>query len=283
MLISVLDLIGAPVPESGLAALRFWGQTGERSGAWMTGADPIHLETRLHSLRMRSLRSDELPLAELRLLFDYLQMMLGSDAEIAFTRIDHHGYLRCKDPIATAPMSASVLHGLPPDEYVPSGETAPAYHQLLSELQMTLHEHEVNQQRVAAGQPEINSLWLWGGGFAPKVEARSLPFLIADDSLFRGYWNSCAGDGSDWNSAFENSVENNSSGFVAVMPEYSPDDAAPALIDCLQRVRRMLKHGSIQSVTLLFRDGLCIDMTRWDMLRFWRRESPLLEKISNHD
>jgi hypothetical protein len=279
MLIRVLGRIGADVPEEGLAGLRFWGQTGERSGAWMAAADPVHLETRLHSLRLRSLRPDELPRPELRVLFDHLQATLGTGAEFSFTRLGHYGYLHSTEALATAPVSAAVLHGLPPNEYVPSAESARTYHQLLGELQMALHEHDVNQARVAAGQAEINSLWLWGGGVAPEAEPVSLPLLIADDALFRGYWHRCGGDGADWGSDFDRA----SSNFVAVLPELSPGDTALAMTDTLHRVKRMLTRGKTRSVTLLFRDGLSIHIRARDALRLWRGESALLQKNNEND
>ena len=55
MLSAVLQVIGLPIPESGLAALRFWGQTGERSETWMAAADPVHFETRLRHIVVRAL------------------------------------------------------------------------------------------------------------------------------------------------------------------------------------------------------------------------------------
>ena len=279
MLVRVTGMIGANVPEAGLAGLRFWGQTGERSGSWMAAADPVHLETRLHSLRLRMLRPDELPRSDLRELFEHLQSTLGSGADYSFTGLGHCGYLHSTDAFATAPVSASVLHGLPPDEYVPSPETARTYHQLLGELQMALHEHEVNKRRVAAGQPEINSLWLWGGGVAPVAESRSLPMLIADDALFRGYWHSCRADGADWGTDLDKITSN----FVAVMPELPPADVELAMIETLECVKRMLARGTIRSVTLLFRDGLSVQFNPWNALRLWRGESPLLQKNEEND
>ncbi|MGY8795305.1 MAG: hypothetical protein ACKVJN_09320, partial [Woeseiales bacterium] len=38
MLVEVLSMIEAPIPVEGFAALRFWGQTGERSNSWMAAA-----------------------------------------------------------------------------------------------------------------------------------------------------------------------------------------------------------------------------------------------------
>lgn len=279
MLFKALARLGAPAPVEGLAALRFWGQTGERSGAWMAAADPVHLETRLHSLRLRALRPDELSGSELGVLFDHLQATLGGDKKISLTRLGHCGYLRCVEAVGSAPISAAVLHGLPPDECVPEGSSASAYHQLLSEIQMALHEHDVNNRRAAAGKPEINSLWLWGGGVAPDAESITMPLLIADDPLFRGYWHSCNGDGKDW----DGGIDSKTSNFVAVVPDLPPDDAALAMIEGLNRVREMLARGTISSATLLFRDGLSVDINRADAYRFWRGESPLLTKNETND
>ena len=47
MFAGVLGVIAHALPAAGLAALRFWGQTGERSDAWIAAADPVHLEARL--------------------------------------------------------------------------------------------------------------------------------------------------------------------------------------------------------------------------------------------
>ena len=44
-LTGVLDL---PYPQEGLAALRMWGQTGERPMAWIAAADPVYLLSLIH-------------------------------------------------------------------------------------------------------------------------------------------------------------------------------------------------------------------------------------------
>jgi len=38
---------------------------------------------------------------------------------------------------------------------------------LLTEIQMLLHSHPVNEAREARGEPAVNSLWLWGAGRMP--------------------------------------------------------------------------------------------------------------------
>jgi hypothetical protein len=180
-------------------------------------------------------------------------------------------------------MSASVLEGLSPDEFIPSGRAAAGYHQLLGEIQMALHEHELNQERSAAGLPVINSLWLWGGGIAPEPAERPLPALFANDPVFRGYWLSCAENVANWDGDFGHIRKNAPSAFVAVMPESSAEVSAPALKDCFDQLRQMLVRGVVNSLTLLFRDGLSIEISRRDVFRFWRSPSPLLRKATDDD
>jgi len=48
--------------------------------------------------------------------------------------------------------------------FLPAGEEHAHWRRLLTEIQMILHTHPVNQQRERKGLPAINSLWFWGGG-----------------------------------------------------------------------------------------------------------------------
>ncbi|MCK9388654.1 MAG: hypothetical protein M0Q22_09735 [Sulfuritalea sp.] len=47
-----------------------------------------------------------------------------------------------------------------------------AWRHAINEAQMQLHAHPVNQAREAAGQPQVNSLWPWGGGCLPRFGNR---------------------------------------------------------------------------------------------------------------
>ena len=52
---------------------------------------------------------------------------------------------------------------------------------LLTEIQMLLHAHPVNEAREARGEPALNSLWLWGGGRMPATARGPWRSLTADD------------------------------------------------------------------------------------------------------
>ena len=123
----VLTAIGHVSVSQGLAALRLWGQTGDRPEIWVSAADPVYLEPMLDHLRLHALRGAELPAPHLRTVYDHLLRALGIDGQFSLARIGQYGYLRGDKPIATASMSAAVAEGGRPDELMPQGTDAVAH------------------------------------------------------------------------------------------------------------------------------------------------------------
>lgn len=274
MFARVLSAAGMSPPAEGLAAMRLWGQTGDRPNVWIAAADPVHLEPRLDHLCLHALGGAQSPKSDLRAIFDYLQKSLGENSNFAFTRIGKHGYLRGDEAIATAPVSASVLDGMEPGEYMPIGESAATYLKLTSELQMSLHEHEVNIRREAEGLLPVNSVWFWGGGAAPEKKVKLLPPFFGDDPLFQGYWESCTGVIAPWPGNFAECLDIAVKDLVVITPEENDD--GDALASYLNELREHLKSGRLDRLVLLFRDGLTAEVGRFDAFRFWRRTSQLL-------
>lgn len=270
----VLAAVGLSSPEEGLAALRLWGQTGDRPNVWIASADPVHLEARLDHLRLHALVGAQSPDLDLGAIFDFLQKSLGEDTSFAFARIGKHGYLRGDAAVATAAMPAVAIDGCEPDEYMPAGEAAAGYHRLTSELQMCLHEHEVNLRREAQGLLPINSVWLWGGGRAPEKKVALLPPFFGEDPLFQGFWESCTGVIAPWPGTFAECLDIAVKDLVVMTP--ATDEGGELLHAYLKELRGLLKSRRIDRLVLLFRDGLTARCGRFDAIRFWRRPSELL-------
>ncbi len=270
--------LGLPYPDEGLASLRMWGQTGERPTVWIAAADPIYLEPRLDHLCLHDLSKTEIAPRDLRLLIEHLQETLAGDERFGFIRLGQNGYLRAQDPMPTASQPAYVVDQKIPSDYLPSGEDASGFRNLLSEVEMALHDHEVNQRRAAAGLPPVNSLWLWGGGFAPQRTSRSHPTLFCNEPLLLGYWDSANSRAKLWPGSMAECINDQpDAGFVAVTPEQ--DDPA-FLEDCLRQLRAALSENRVNRLTILFRDGLRADIVRSQRLKFWRRDSKLLGALS---
>lgn len=65
-------------------------------------------------------------------------------------------------PFEFAPLHEAL--GVDMAEVLPDHPEAATWKRLLTEIQVELHQCEVNAGRRERGQPEVNSVWLWGGG-----------------------------------------------------------------------------------------------------------------------
>jgi hypothetical protein len=274
-LAEVLRAIGREYPVEGLAALRMWGQTGERPGTWVAAAEPVYMEPRLDRLFLHVLGPGDVSRPELRRLFDALQETLGGEGTLGFARIGSCGYIRCERPMVTPGMPAAALDGRSPEGALPPADVAADTLKLISEIEMTLHAQPVNAERLAAGRPPVNSLWLWGGGHAPAQGAGEVPPLYGTEPLLRGYWASVSGSAEVWPGTIGACLDAAPGGFVAVVPPVS--DAGASLDSELAALRDALYRGRLASAVLVTADGVRATLRRADRLRVWRRKARLLE------
>ena len=270
----VLEALEMPYPQSGLGALRMWGQTGERPTVWIAAADPVYLEPRLDHLCLHAQDAEAAPAADLRLLIDHLQETLGGDQEYGFARLGTCCYLRARETVATSAVPAYVVHQDMPNAYMPTGDAASRYRSLVSEVEMSLHGHAVNERRAADNRQPINCFWFWGGGHAPQQETVPHPPLFGNDPLLTGYWLSKTATVADWPGNIGACIDGAGPGFVAVAPE---QDDAGVLERCLGDLRDLLRSGRLSRLTLMFRDGIEATVDPGHRWRIWRRRSELLE------
>jgi len=275
LLTTLLSSMDAAPADGGAAALRMWGQTGDRPTAWIAAADPVYLEPRLDHLRLHALGRDGVPAHELRTLVDHLQQTLGSEDDVGFATVGSYAYLRPDRPLETAALPPGAIDGALPDDFMPANGSAARYRGLVSEIEMALHDHPVNVERQARGVPPVNALWLWGGGHAPQQVTRPQPPLFADDPVLRGHWLSLTAVVEPWPGTIQACLEASVSGFVAVVPERDDTDV---LSQRVAELRTALMRGRLERVVLLFRDGVRADVRRADAVRFWRRRSLLDEQ-----
>jgi len=69
---------------------------------------------------------------------------------------------------------------------MPAGNEALLWQRLLTEIQMILHNHPVNQQRQRQGYKAINNVWLWGEGILPTTKKVAWQKVIGDTVLSQG-------------------------------------------------------------------------------------------------
>lgn len=93
-------------------------------------------------------------------------------------------YLRCQQHPCVTTALPSVAAGKNSYQFLPQGKGSAKLIGLLNEVQMLLHEHPGNLAREAQGVEAVNSIWLSGGGFLPKLNGSTNPELLMSNSAF---------------------------------------------------------------------------------------------------
>jgi hypothetical protein len=151
---------------------------------WMR-ADPVHLRVGRDSLVLADSAGFEVSRAESEALVETLNRHFGGTM-LFYPMRPARWYVRLEKPpdMQTTPPVAA--RGAAIDEKLPSGPDAVRFHALMNEAQMLLHEHPVNAEREARGEPALNSVWFWGGGVMAFEKARPFSTVVGDDPLARG-------------------------------------------------------------------------------------------------
>ena len=282
LLLDVLGAVGVAPPAAGLAALRYHGQTGKVPTGWLAAADPMHLVTRLRHLVLRPFLSGDVKAEEMDAILASVRSAFPDDG-LAFEQADSRGYLRTDRPIATAACSAECAGGRLPDEFMPAGADAAAFHRLQSEIQMLLHEHPVNEARRQRGQLVINTLWLWGGGTAGEAVTMKLPALVGDDPLFQGFWSRAGQRASGWSADLFGAKETIQADTVVTVPGVDARGRAVDPVGVLEDLYTAVRQGRSGSLTLFLGGDLVVRIRRRDGLKLWRGLSPMLEDANDDD
>src|SRR5436309_480587 len=149
---------------------------------WMR-ADPVHLRVSRDSLGLAD--TFEVSRAESEALVETLNRHFGPTM-LFYPMRPARVYVRFDKAPELQTTPAAAARGLAIDEKLPSGPDAMRFHALMNEAQMLLHEHPVNAEREARGEPALNSIWFWGGGVIAAAKARPFSAVIAGDPLARG-------------------------------------------------------------------------------------------------
>ncbi len=103
-----------------------------------------------------------------------------------------NGYCAAKRRYGCSPSVPKFAAANPAEEILPRGRDAGGLRRLMTEMQMLLHEHQVNTQRQLRGLPALNAIWIHGEGMlsdvSPPVSAPALPAACGDDVCGRGIY-----------------------------------------------------------------------------------------------
>src|SRR6266705_3500887 len=151
---------------------------------WMR-ADPVHLQVGRDSLGLSDSAAFDVSRAESEALVETLNRHFGQTM-LFYPLRPARWYVRLEKAPDMQTTPAAAARGAAIDEKLPSGPDAMCFHALMNEAQMLLHEHPVNAEREARGEPALNSVWFWGGGVMVAAKEHPFSIVFGDDPLARG-------------------------------------------------------------------------------------------------
>jgi hypothetical protein len=273
---------GFGLPALAAGALSVLGQGGDPGNASWARADPVHLQLMRDRVVIVPAEAIGVTAAEAEALGTALRAHFAGRLELV-VHAPERWSARLAEPLA--------LPALPPLD-VAGRPAAPAAagDALLTEIQMVLHAHEVNEAREAQGRPAINSLWLWGGGAAPKEAQTAWSSMTTGDPLVHGLARAAGlrsrppSPGAQWLERAPGEGRHLVVLDVLRAPAALAD--AQAYGEGLAALERewfaptlaALREGRAGMVTVHVPDGaraLSVEVVRGDLRRFWRRPRPL--------
>lgn len=255
------------------AAVRRTGLTNERAPGFWLRVQPIHFIAGLDRITTVVLRGASRMTDAERSSLDPLFAEHLQSSGLQLHAANDEWLLRSASPLQLQTTSPEFAAANPLSEILPRGADAGPIRRLMTELQMLLHEHPVNERRQARGAPAINAAWVHGEGMLSDVSSVSLPAGYGEDSFLRGIYRLHDQAVGATPADAKSLLAQLRGPAVAVI---DPPDLDALEAQWLAPLARALLSGAISNLTLMF-DAWQVTVGRADMFKLWRRERRPME------
>lgn len=154
-------------------------------GIWMR-ADPVHLSPDRDRLLLVDARIFPLSQHDALAVATEAQQVLDLEGWSLEVPFPNRWYLRLETAPEVTTSDPDSAGGRDVDSHLPAGPGGRSLHRLLNEIQMQLHDADINRERESRGDLTVNSLWFWGAGALPDVLPRQWSAVYSDDVFARG-------------------------------------------------------------------------------------------------
>jgi hypothetical protein len=263
-----------------------------REGDAVTSIDPVHLVAHPHGAQVTSGAALGLSDADAQEFADAVRPILSAQEQLevgAPTR----WYLRASEAPDIVTHSPFAVFGPAIEPALPHGTDGRRWRAVLTEIQMTLHAHALNEGREMAGQMPINSVWIWGQGrLPPASQPRPDVHVFADGQACRGLTQWAGATLSQRpSSTAELFADCDANHALVVVPEFAGLATRGQVEDWRERLQSFeqnwlaplttaLRAGLVSSISLEIAPLPTLTLSRRALRRFWRFARPLSSHIS---
>jgi hypothetical protein len=261
-----------------IAVLERLSEDRDTDGFWMR-IDPVNLEEDKNFLMMSyPAVLDDLTLEESTSFVESINRHFAEDGWEIQIAGPTRWYLRLpeKSEIMTTPpwhvVGRDILH------HLPTGEQSNRWRAWLTEIQMLLHTHPVNEQRIARGQKAVNGVWVWGGGFMPEVSPGKDLTLVGQNAFLSG-----VALLSRSNYLCQNTIAGTSGNEQVLLIDYARQallsgsiENALQTLEMLDRevfepIQKGMKSGKFNHLAIIDCPGNIVDFSSRGLKKWWRR------------
>ena len=274
------------VPAVATAALR--AGSAAQPGEWVFVATPVHWLAGMSSVNMPPDGILALEPAEAgALAADFNRRFGGGGTRL---QVGREAELLCvfNAPLRVETSAPEELLHRDVWSFMPRGPDAARVRRLMSEIEMWLFDHPVNESRRRREAPAVSGLWLWGGGAAdaqlPVVDG----WTAGNDPLFaafaaQAHYPVSAGPGVSGGSGASGGSGVRAGSGVVVIGEWP---GSPAWREAEQRwlapAVGQLRSARLKRLDLSGGDR-CFSVSARGIRRFWRRPRPWWESFGLSD
>jgi len=146
----------------------------------------IHLKADMYNAIIVPFEKNQTNDDDITIIINELKELFKVDCDICEVQ---HGLwlmeLKQCTPAHHYPHFLSVI-GRKADPFIQQSKQALPWYKLMNEMQMFMHQHEINRNRLELGLLPINSLWVWGGGNLSKLTTKTIDWY-SDDELLKQF------------------------------------------------------------------------------------------------
>lgn len=154
-------------------------------------ADPVHLQADIDSALLTPGADLNISEAEAEAFCQSLNQHFSEDGLTFLALNNNRWFVSSREEIKLETTSLLDATGRNINYLLPAGEEAVRWKQLLTEAQMLLHVHELNENRENTGLASINSLWFHGSGQLADQQGgdnnAAINNLCSNDDLLIGF------------------------------------------------------------------------------------------------